>query len=71
MYDVFSYRFPHSVFVNEDSLVELPKIEIFYKKFKSGRDLILLGGDIQPIDEVSSYEFSEMILDLVKEYNCK
>ena len=24
---------PHSVFVNEDNLVELPTIEIFYRKF--------------------------------------
>ena len=66
IYDITSYTFPHSVFVNEDNLVELPRIEIFYKKFNGkGHDLILLGGDVQPTDEVSSYEFSEKILDLV------
>ena len=72
IYDITSYTFPHSVFVNEDNLVELPRIEIFYKKFNGkGHDLILLGGDVQPTDEVSSYEFSEKILDLVEQFSGK
>ncbi len=69
IYDLFSYTFPHSVFVNEKNLVELPTIELYYKKFKDKRrDLLLLVGDVQPIDEVSSYEFSEKMLDLFKEF---
>jgi hypothetical protein len=68
LYELFSYTFPHSVFVNEKNLVELPKIEIYYKKMKKGNDLILLAGDVQPIDEVSCYEFSEKILDILKEF---
>ena len=67
LYDLFSYTFPHSVFVNEKNLVELPSIEIYYKKMKNGKDLLLLAGDVQPIDEVSCYEFSEKILDIVEE----
>ncbi|MFH2028769.1 MAG: PAC2 family protein [Nanoarchaeota archaeon] len=67
LYEIFSYSFPHSVFVNEDNLVELPKVEIFHKKIKS-QDVLLLAGDIQPVDEVSSYEFSEKILDIAEEY---
>src|SRR3989338_5376714 len=59
LYEISSYTFPHSVFVNEDNLVELPTIEIFYKKFNFNHDLLLLAGDVQLIDEVSSYEFSE------------
>jgi len=70
IYELFSYTFPHSVFVNENNLVELPKIEIFYVKRK-GNDLILLAGDVQPIDEVSCYEFSEIILDLLKDLKGK
>jgi len=69
IYEITSNTFPHSVFVNEDNLVELPKIEIFYKKFNNGHDLLLMGGDVQPIDEISSYEFSEKILDLVEGFN--
>jgi uncharacterized protein (TIGR00162 family) len=68
LYELFSYTFPHSVFVNEKNLVELPVIEIYYKKMKTGNDLILLAGDVQPIDEVSCYEFSEVILDILKEF---
>lgn len=71
LYEITSYTFPHSVFVNEDNLIELPIVEIFYKQFSNKRDLLLLGGDVQPIDEVSSYEFSEKILDLAQKFNVK
>lgn len=70
----FSYKFPNSVFINEKNLVEMPKLEIYYKKFASKgkkRDLLLLTGDIQPIDEESSYMFCEEILNLLKRVNCK
>ena len=68
LYELFSYTFPHSVFVNEQNLVELPAIEIYYKKMKKGNDIILLAGDVQPIDEVSCYEFSELIVKMLKEF---
>ena len=72
LYEITSNTFPHSVFVNEDNLVELPMIEVFYKKFPGKRqDLILLGGDVQPIDEVSSYEFSEKVLDIAEQFKGK
>jgi len=71
LYDLFSYTFPHSVFVNENNLVELPSIEVYYKKMKKGNDLIFLAGDVQPIDEVSCYEFSEKLLDIFQSYKGK
>ena len=42
LYSFFSYKFPHSVFVGENNLVEMPKVEIYYKQFKNKnkRDLI-------------------------------
>lgn len=72
LYSFFSHSYPHSVFVNEDNLVEMPKLEIYYKKFnkKGKRDLLLLTGDIQPIDEESSYLFCEEILTIAKKFNC-
>jgi len=70
LYEITSYTFPHSVFVNEDNLVELPVVEVFYKK-RSKRDILLLGGDVQPIDEISSYEFSDKVLDIVQRFNGK
>ena len=72
LYDIFSYTFPHSVFVNEKNLVSLPQISLYYKKFKDKRnDLLLLAGDIQPTDEVASYEFTDKILDIFEKFNGK
>lgn len=71
IFELFSYTFPHSVFVNEKNMVELPTIEVFYKKMPGKRDLLLLAGDVQPIDEVSCYEFSEKILDIVQGFKGK
>jgi uncharacterized protein len=72
IYEITSNTFPHSVFVNEDNLVELPKIEVFYKKMNGKKpDLILLGGDVQPSDEVSSYDFSEKVLDIIEQFKGK
>ena len=72
LYDIFSYTFPHSVFVNEKNLVSLPQISIYYKQFKNKRnDLLLLAGDIQPTDEVASYEFTDKILDIFEKFNGK
>ncbi len=68
--EISSHSFPNSVFVNEDNLVELPKIEVFYKKRGKGKkDLLLLSGDIQPLDEGSSYEFAHKILELMRGFN--
>lgn len=72
VFEIYSYTFPHSVFVNENNLVELPKIEVFYKKFgPKKQDLLLLAGDIQPVDEVSSYEFSDKMLDIMQDLSGK
>ena len=69
IYDFLSYTFPHSVFVNEDNIVELPCIELYYKSMNGkGPDLLLLSGDVQPIDEVSCYEFCELVLDVVQKF---
>ena len=66
----FSFDLPNSVFVGEDNLVELPKIELFHKKVK-GKDFLFLVGDVQPSSERASYVFSELILDLVDKHGCK
>ncbi len=74
LFSLFSYTFPHSVFVNQEDLVELPSIEIYYKKFNGGKkgkgkqDLLILTGDVQPIDEVSSYEFCDKVIEIAKKF---
>lgn len=70
IFEITSSSFPHSVFVNEKNLVELPTIEIYHKKMK-GRDLLLMGGDVQPIDEAGCYHFSNDVLDLLERRGVK
>jgi uncharacterized protein len=70
IYELSSYTLPHSVFVNEKNLVELPKIEMFFLN-KGKFFFMFLAGDVQPSDEVSSYEFSEKIIELCRKHGCK
>jgi uncharacterized protein len=70
IYSFFSYKFPHMVFVNEKNLVDMPKLEIYYKKFKGKPDLLLLTGDVQPIDEESCYSFCEEVLKIANKFKC-
>ena len=46
--EIYSKAFPNSVFVNEKNLIDLPKISLFYKKFK-GKEFIFMGGDFNCI----------------------
>jgi len=64
---IYSKTLPHSVFVNEENIIELPLIEVYYKKLKN-RDLLLLSGDVQPYEETSCYEFCDTILDISQKY---
>tara|TARA_Y100000310_G_scaffold213997_2_gene214966 strand:- start:528 stop:1310 length:783 start_codon:yes stop_codon:yes gene_type:complete len=68
--EITSHNFPNAVFVNEENLVDLPKIEIYHKKIKD-RDLLFLAGDVQPIDEHSSYTFSENVLEISQKLEIK
>ena len=68
--ELFSFSLPNSVFVNEKNLVDLPNIEIYHKKIGK-KDFFFLTGDVQPVDERSSYEFAEKLLDVIQQYNCQ
>lgn len=70
IYQVYSHNFPHSVFLTEDNTIELPSVKI-YRYAGKERDILLLGGDVQPLDEVSSYEFCEQILNFAEKVGCK
>lgn len=70
IFEFSSYKLPHCVFVNEQNIIELPSIELFYKKVKN-KQLLLLSGDIQPLDEPSCYEFCNKVLDLFEHYKGK
>jgi len=66
VFEISSYSFANCVFVNEEGISELPKIEVFHKKRKGG-DLFLVSGDIQPIDVRGCYEFCDNLLNLFQE----
>ena len=69
---IFEFRgtsIPHSVFVNEKHLVELPRIELFAIPHKP-RDVLVLAGDVQPLSEESCYEFCELVLKICRDLDC-
>jgi uncharacterized protein len=68
--EIYSHYFPHSVFVNENNLINPPTLEIWHAKANK-QDFLFLIGDIQPIDEASCYKFCEVILDIMEKYKGK
>jgi len=69
--DFRSHNLPHSVFVNEKGLVELPRIELHIVERKKGPHILLLSGDVQPVDEASCYDFCERVVGLSAELGVK
>ncbi len=67
IYHFYSHHLPHSVFINEENLVELPTISLYYKKI-GGKDYLFLSGDAQPVDEASAYDFSEEIISILQQH---
>ncbi len=67
--EITSNRFPHSVFVTEQGLLEMPSVKIFYKKVKDN-EFILVSGDAQPVNEEACYAFCEKLLSIAKDFKC-
>ncbi len=70
IYKINSYSFPHSVFINDNNLIDLPSVDMYLLRQKD-RDFLLMCGDVQPLDESSNYEFCDKILDMITEVGCK
>jgi len=66
MVSLKSTGFPPSVYVNEKNLVEAPECSIYYVKGKKF-DILLLAGDVQPVDEEHSFELAYEVLNIAKE----
>ena len=64
-----SHALPHTVFVNEESLIQMPKIELYYLKTNE-QDFLFLSGDAQPVDERAAHEFCEIIIKYCLELGC-
>jgi hypothetical protein len=66
----FSYCLPNSVFVQEDNMIDLPRIEIRHKR-KGKSDFLFLVGDVQPMKEEDSYSLANAVLESVIKLGCK
>ena len=64
-----SCELPHTVFVNEKNLIELPSIQIYCASL-ADRDMLLLVGDAQPINESACYDFCKTVIEVLNELNC-
>ena len=67
----YSNSFPHSVFINEENLVEVPKIELWYKRYngkngKKKRD-VLIGRIKQNIKLCKKYKVDVVISSFAKD----
>lgn len=62
-----SYDLPHLVFVREDNLITLPKLELYHCKDGHKEDLLFLIGDVQPNSERACYEFCHALLSVLKD----
>jgi uncharacterized protein (TIGR00162 family) len=68
--EIYSNYFPHSVFINEKNLIDVPNMAIYHINLNK-QDYLFLGGDVQPIDEPSCYEVCYLVIDMFKEKNIK
>ncbi len=73
IFKINSSYFPHSVFISEESILEMPTVSIHIVKSgkKTKRNIILLTGDVQPMEEQASYEFCDKIIEIVKNLGCE
>ncbi len=71
--ELYSSHFLPFVLVHENAEVAPLKNEFYYLKGrkKGDRDIILLIGDAQSLDQVGHYEIAEKILDFVAGFGCK
>ncbi|MEK6835536.1 MAG: PAC2 family protein [Nanoarchaeota archaeon] len=68
--EIYSTSFPNSVFVNEFNLIDLPVINVYYKKMEK-QDIMFVAGDIQPLNEEACYNFCNIVLDIFEKYKGK
>lgn len=67
--EITSNRFPHSVFVTEQGMLELPSVKLYYKKIKDN-EFIFVSGDAQPVNEEACYAFCDKLLSIAKDLRC-
>ncbi len=70
VYDILGPEFPNAVFVNEQDLVDLPRISIYYKKMGK-TEVFFVNGDVQPSNEVGCYTLAQKVLSIAEKHHVK
>ena len=65
--EIYSNDFPPQVFVNVDGTIKLVKNELYYKRTRKGKDMIILTGDFQGMSPRGQYILAEAVLDIAEE----
>jgi uncharacterized protein (TIGR00162 family) len=68
--EIYSDHFPYHVFIDEDSIVNLPRNEFYFYKGQK-HDLVFLTGDFQSMTPQGHYEIIEAVLEFCKELGVK
>jgi len=68
--ELYPSSIPNLIFINDENLIELPMIEMFCKKMED-KTLFFLTGDTHLLDDETSYEFCDTILEVVQEFKAQ
>ena len=68
--DIYHHSMPPQVFLGENWIVDLPKHELFYKKYNK-KNIFLLTSDFQPLDGINQYELYNEIVNMAINYGIK
>lgn len=61
---LYSSKLPAAVFVDETSVVHMPRIDFWHADAPDGRDIVFVTGDFQPVTADGQFELCGQILDL-------
>ena len=65
IHEIYSTAFPSHVVILEDGSIKPPKIEIYLHKSEGEHDLVLVTGDIQPNNPISTNNLSQFIINFL------
>jgi len=68
--ELYSDCFPNSVLIDDSSRIELPKLEFYYKK-TGKKQVVIMIGDVQPVNEKDSYALCSEIIKIAKKMKTK
>ncbi|OKY78588.1 MAG: Archaeal enzyme of ATP-grasp superfamily [Candidatus Methanohalarchaeum thermophilum] len=72
LYEIYSPKLPPQVIVSKEGVAELVNLEVYaVKNDEEGRDILIVVGDHQSVENEGHYEITGQILDIAEEYGVK